>query len=68
MHDGFKSLLPSIFILCDKCLWAATYFDKNRLPPNRNTCPLCANNNNQLSSFAIMPNESFVFSYMSNEG
>ena len=38
------------------------YFDKNRIP-DRNTCPLCGNNNNELSSFPIMPNESFIFSY-----
>ena len=61
-HDGFKSLLPSIFLLCNKCLWSATYFDKNRLP-DRNTCPLCGTNNTELSSFPIMPNESFAFSY-----
>ena len=60
-HDSFKSL-PSIFLLCNKCLWAATYFDKNRLP-DRNTCPLCGTNNTELSSFPIMPNESFAFSY-----
>lgn len=61
-YDGFRSLPPSIFLLCNKCLWAATYFDKNRIP-DRNTCPLCGNNNNELSSFPIMSNESFIFSY-----
>jgi hypothetical protein len=61
-HDGFKSSLPSICLLCNKCLWSATFFDKNRLP-YENTCPLCRNNNNKLSSFPIMPNESFAFSY-----
>jgi hypothetical protein len=66
-NDGFKSLLPSIFVLCDKCLWAATYFDKNRLP-DRNMCPLCGINDNELSSFPIMPNESFAFSYDAKRG
>jgi len=61
-QDGFKPLLPSIFLLCNKCLWSATYFDKNRLP-YENTCPLCRNNNDKLSSFPVMPNESFAFSY-----
>jgi hypothetical protein len=61
-YDGFRSLPPSIFLLCNKCLWAATYFDKNRIP-DENMCPLCGNNNNELSSFPIMPNESFIFSY-----
>jgi hypothetical protein len=65
---GFKSPLPSIFLLCNKCLWAATYFDKNRLPPDRNTCPLCGTSNNELSSFPIMPNESFAFSYDAKRG
>jgi hypothetical protein len=67
IHDGFKSVQPSIFFLCNKCLWAATYFDKNRLP-DRNTCPLCGTNNNELSSFPIMPNESFAFSYDAKRG
>jgi hypothetical protein len=61
-HNGFKSLLPSIFMLCGKCLWSATYFDKNRLP-SENMCPLCGTSNSELSSFPIMPNESFAFSY-----
>ena len=62
-HDGFKSSPLSIFLLCNKCLWAATYFDKNRLP-DRNTCPLCGTNNKyELSSFPIMTNESFTLSY-----
>ena len=61
-NDSFKPLLPLIFLLCNKCLWSATYFDKNRLP-YENTCPLCRNNNNKLSTFPIMPNESFAFSY-----
>ena len=34
--DSSKSS-PPIFILCDTCHWAATYFDKNRLP-NENAC------------------------------
>jgi hypothetical protein len=59
-NDG---LATSIFLLCNRCLWGATYFDKNRLPSDRNTCPLCGTNNNELSSFPITPNESFAFSY-----
>jgi hypothetical protein len=62
-HDSFKPLLPcSIFLLCNTCLWYATYFDKNRLP-HENTCALCETNNQELSSFPIMPNESFSFIY-----
>ena len=58
---------PPIFILCDTCHWAATYFDKNRLP-DENTCPQCNANNNELSSFPIMPNESFTFDYTDKRG
>jgi hypothetical protein len=60
--------LPAIFILCDKCRWGATYFDKNRLP-RENGCPQCsANNNGELTSFPIMPNESFTFGYNDKRG
>jgi hypothetical protein len=59
---GLKLLPYSIFTLCNKCLWSATYFDKNRLP-HENRCPICVTNNNELSSLPIMQNESYVFSY-----
>jgi hypothetical protein len=58
---------PPIFILCDKCHWAAIYFDKNKLP-DENTCPQCNSNNNELSSFPIMSNESFIFDYNDKRG
>ena len=62
----FTMLLQSqsqpIFILCDKCQWCATYFDKTRLP-RENRCPQCNVNNNELTSFPIMSNESFAFDY-----
>ena len=56
-----------IFILCDTCHWAATYFDKNRLL-NEGRCPPCNANNNELSSFPVLPNESFTFNYDSRRG
>jgi hypothetical protein len=31
-------------------------------------CALCGTNNNELSSFPIMPNESFAFSYDAKRG
>jgi hypothetical protein len=58
---------PPIFILCDTCHWAAIYFDKNKLP-DENTCPQCNSNNNELSSFPIMSNESFIFDYNDKRG
>ncbi|HYZ49675.1 MAG TPA: hypothetical protein VE593_02220 [Nitrososphaeraceae archaeon] len=61
-RGSFKPVLYSIFTLCNKCRWSATYFDKNRLP-HENRCPICGANNNELSSLPIMSNESFAFSY-----
>ena len=59
---GYPSLsLSPIFILCDACYWCATYLDKRRTPID-NCCPQCNNNNNELTSFSILPsNESFTF-------
>ncbi len=53
---------PPIFILCDRCYWCATYLDKTRTPTD-NICPQCNSNNNELSSFPILSNESFTFDY-----
>ena len=59
-HDHIKSP-PSIpiFILCDVCYWCATYVDKTTIPMD-NICPECAaKTNSELTSFAVMSNESF---------
>jgi predicted Zn-ribbon and HTH transcriptional regulator len=68
-HDRSSSLLssPPVFILCDTCYWCATYFDKTRIP-RENKCPQCNANNNELTSFPIMPNESFTFIYNDKQG
>src|SRR5919197_1144837 len=75
-HDGSQysssspsssSPQPPIFILCDTCRWCATYFDKTRIPKG-NRCPQCNANNNELSSFPILPNESFTFDYSDRHG
>ncbi|MFL6458366.1 MAG: hypothetical protein ACJ71G_15545 [Nitrososphaeraceae archaeon] len=60
--DRSPSSSPPIFILCDSCYWCATYFDKTRIP-RENRCPQCDANNNELTSFPIMSNESFTFDY-----
>ena len=57
-----KSFSAPIFVLCDTCYWCATYFDKIRIPVDDN-CPQCNANNNELTSFPIMSNESFTFDY-----
>ena len=62
-----SSYTQPIFILCDTCYWCATYFDNTRIPIDNN-CPRCNANNNELTSFPIMPNESFTFDYNDKHG
>jgi hypothetical protein len=62
-----QSSPPPVFILCDTCYWCATYFDKARIPMD-NVCPRCTANNNELTSFPIMANESFTFDHNSKQG
>jgi hypothetical protein len=54
---------PAIFLLCERCYWCATFFDRTRVADK---CPICSNA--MLSSFPIMPDESFVFSYDAKHG
>jgi len=64
----FMSLLqnPSpLFILCGKCLWCATYFDKTRIS-TENRCPECGADNNE--ALPIMSNESFIFNNSDKRG
>jgi hypothetical protein len=56
--------LEDIFILCETCYWCATYFDKSRLPTEK--CLICLNR--KMSSFPILPNESFTFNYDDKRG
>ena len=65
-HDRYQSSSP-IFILCEICYWCATYFDKTRIPID-NKCPQCSANNNELTSFPIMSNESFTFDHNDKRG
>ena len=55
----------AIFILCDTCYWSATYFTQFMLPAE-GRCPSCQNT--ELSSFPILPNESFVANYSESGG
>ena len=57
--------VEDIFILCETCYWCATYFDKSRLPTEK--CPSCLNDV-EMSSFPILPNESFTFNYNDKRG
>src|SRR5574341_1112883 len=56
--------LQSVFILCESCHWCATFLDKSRLLID--TCKFC--NSRNLSSFPILPDESFVFDYTPKSG
>jgi hypothetical protein len=55
----------TIFILCDTCFWCATYFGKFMLPAE-NRCPICLDT--ELSSFPILPDESFSFNHSQKRG
>jgi hypothetical protein len=57
------ALQPSIFILCESCRWCATYLDKTKV---KDRCTICSSS--LLSSFPIMPDESFTFSYDEKRG
>jgi hypothetical protein len=56
-------LVPSIFVLCDSCRWCATYLDKSKASDR---CAVCSSS--ALSSFPVMPDESFTFSYDEKRG
>jgi hypothetical protein len=67
-HDQFQlSISSPVFVLCDTCFWCATYFDKTRIPSD-NICPHCGANDNELTSFPILSNESFTVKYNKKRG
>ncbi len=55
-----------IFVICDVCLWAATYLDKSRLPVLDSRCSRCQEVG--LSSFPVLANESFTYTYSEKRG
>jgi hypothetical protein len=58
-----------VFLLCDQCFWTVTYLDKTciqELLGKNSRCPLC--NQDQLSSFPVMPNDSLTYSYSKKRG
>lgn len=63
---GDRSSELPIFILCDRCYWRETYFDKARILVGQNC--LQRNNAAELTSFPIMSNESFTFDYNIKQG
>lgn len=68
------SISSPIFVLCERCYWCATYFDKTRVPQG-DSCPKCIDRDNnkkedntELTSFPILSNESFTFDYNDKRG
>ena|SRR5919197_533791 len=64
----------SVFVLCERCYWCATYLDTNRLimeegvdGDNSKICPRC-DCIDCLSSLPILPDESFSFNYRIKRG
>lgn len=58
-----------IFLLCDRCFWTVTCLNKSYLKKilaKKCKCPNC--NHDQLSSFPVMPNDSFTYSYSKKRG
>jgi hypothetical protein len=68
-HDSQSLIakIDAVFILCERCYWCATYFGSRR-QTEYNNCPQCNANHNQLTSFPIVPNESFTFGYSEKRG
>lgn len=56
----------NVFVICDKCFWAATFIDRSRLTLDENRCTVCQET--ELSSFPILLNESFTFGYSEKGG
>ena len=52
------------FVLCEKCYWCATFFKASE--PKELGCFMCTSK--ELSSFPIMPDESFTFGYDEKKG
>ena len=58
-----------VFLLCHQCFWTVTCLDKTciqELLGKNSRCPLC--NQDQLSSFPVMPNDSLTYSYSKKRG
>ena len=55
-----------IFVICDVCFWATTYLDKSRLPVLDSRCSRCQEVG--LSSFPVLANESFTYTYSEKRG
>jgi hypothetical protein len=62
----------SIFLVCDRCLWTATCLNKkyleelSEISETEYTCPVC--NQDQLSSFPIVPIDSFTYTHSKTRG
>ena len=67
ISDGrAKKCTERIFVICDVCFWATTYLDKSRLPVLDSRCSRCQEVG--LSSFPVLVNESFTYTYSEKRG
>jgi hypothetical protein len=67
--EGNPKSKERIFFLCEECLWTMTSLDKSRLDDiigKESTCPVCCQD--ELSSFPLMPNDSFTYGYSEARG
>ncbi len=65
MGSGLSSVQAPVFFLCESCHWCATYLEKLRFV-DRGDCPNCSSD--LISSFPILPTESFRFEYSDKRG
>ncbi len=54
---------PAIFLLCESCHWCATFLNKAKV---KDRCITCSGAS--LSSFPIMPDESFTLGFDDKRG
>ena len=73
-HDNSIARILSVFVLCERCYWCATYINTTRLlkeeevdDDNNKVCPRCYAIDS-LSSLPIAANESFNFNYTVRRG
>ena len=72
MSETNLKMNEKIFLLCDRCLWAATIlmkkylYELTEISETEFTCPIC--NQEPLSSFPISTADSYTYSYSKNKG
>ena len=65
VSSGAMGAQTAVFFLCESCHWCATYLEKSRFQ-FMSDCPSCSGD--LISSFPILPTESFKFGYNDRRG